>query len=115
MSDLDTWVSNAPDYYDMTRAYAAYGRLKQMIILKEREIERVADMIVVEDDKPRSNAARARRIQATTELQDELAELKAEFASQEAYVKSLEFAKSMFASAAYTMRMRFESPMGGNE
>lgn len=115
MSDLDTWVANAPDYYDMTQAYRAYGRLKQLIILKEREIERVAEQITVEDDKPRSNAARARKIQATSELSDELAELKAEFAAQEAYVKSLEFAKAMFASASYTIKMRYEAPVVGAE
>jgi hypothetical protein len=115
MSDLDVWVTNAPDYYDMTQAYRGYGRLKQLIILKEREIERIAEQVAVEEDKPRSNAARSRKLQATTKLSDELAELKAEFASTEAYVKSLEFAKSMFASAAYTLRMRHESPMGGNE
>jgi hypothetical protein len=114
MSDLDNWVKNAPDYYDVTRAYAAYGKLKQLIIQKEREIERVAEQVAVEEDKPRSNAARSRKIAGSAALLDELSELKAEFAMQEAYVKSLEFQKSMFASAAYTIKLRYEAPLGEN-
>ena len=112
MSDLQTWVSNAPDYYDMTRAYKSLGRIKQLVILKERDIERIEQQIVIEDDKPRSNTARAKRFQATTILLDELAELKGELAVLDAYCKQLEFAKSMFASSAYTIKMRFDSPVG---
>jgi hypothetical protein len=105
VSDLETWVQNCPDYYEVTQAYKGYGRLKQMIILKEREIERIEHQIASEEDKPRSNAARARKITETAVLLDELAELKAQFAE-------LEFSKSMFASAAYTIKMRFDSPIG---
>ena len=112
MSDLETWVNNAPDYYEVTQAYKGYGRLKQMIILKEREIERIEHQIASEEDKPRSNAARSRKIMETSSLLDDLAELKAQFAEHEAYIKSLEYHKSMFASAAYTIKMRFEAPMG---
>lgn len=115
MSDLDTWVKNAPDYYDVTRAYAAYGRLRQLIIQKEREIERVSETISVEEDKPRSNGARAKKIERSAALLDDLAELKAEFAALEAYVKTLEFQKSMFASAAYTIKLRYEAPLGENQ
>jgi len=112
VSDLETWVQNCPDYYEVTQAYKGYGRLKQLIILKERDIERIEHSIAVEEDKPRSNVARSRKIQETSALLDELAELKAQFAEHEAFVKSLEFAKSMFASSAYTIKMRFDSPIG---
>jgi hypothetical protein len=105
MSELATWVTNAPDYYDMTRAYKSLGRIKQMVILKEREIDRAEQQIVIEDEKPRSNAARSKRFQVTGTMLDELAVL-------EAYCKQLEFAKSMFASAAYTIKMRFDAPVG---
>ena len=115
MSDLDTWVTNAPDYYDVTRAYKAYGRLRQMIIQKEREIDRVSEAISIEEDKPRSNGARAKKIERSAVLLDELAELKAEFAAVEAHVKTLEFQKAMFASAAYTIKLRYEAPMGENQ
>ena len=112
MSDLATWVTNAPDYYDMTRAYKSLGRVKQIIILKEREIERAEQQIVIEDDKPRSNAARSKRFQVTGGMLDELADLKGELAVLDAYCKQLEFSKSMFASAAYTIKMRFDAPVG---
>ena len=112
MSELANWVTNAPDYYDMTRAYKSLGRIKQLVILKEREIERAEQQIVIEDDKPRSNAARAKRFQVTGVMLDELADLKGELAVLEAYCKQLEFAKSMFASAAYTIKMRFDAPIG---
>jgi hypothetical protein len=112
VSDLEMWVQNSPDYYEVTQAYKGYGRLKQMIILKERDIERIEQQIAVEEDKPRSNVARSRKIQETSSLLDELAELKAQFAEHEAYVKSLEYHKSMFASAAYTIKMRFDAPTG---
>jgi hypothetical protein len=112
VSDLETWVQNCPDYYEVTQAYKGYGRLKQLIILKERQIERIEHTIASEEDKPRSNAARSRKISETWELLDELAELKAQFAEHEALVKSLEFSKSMFASAAYTIKMRFDAPIG---
>jgi hypothetical protein len=112
MGDLETWVQNCPDYYEVTQAYKGFGRLKQLIILKERDIERIEQQIAVEEDKPRSNVARSRKISETSTLLDELAELKAQFAEHEAYVKSLEYAKSMFASSAYTIKMRFDSPIG---
>lgn len=112
MGDLETWVQNCPDYYEVTQAYKGFGRLKQLIILKERDIERIEQQIAVEEDKPRSNVARSRKILETSTLLDELAELKAQFAEHEAYVKSLEYAKSMFASSAYTIKMRFDSPIG---
>ena len=112
MGDLETWVQNCPDYYEVTQAYRGFGRLKQLIILKERDIERIEQQIAVEEDKPRSNVARSRKISETSALLDELAELKAQFAEHEAYVKSLEYSKSMFASSAYTIKMRFDSPIG---
>jgi hypothetical protein len=112
MGDLETWVQNCPDYYEVTQAYKGFGRLKQLIILKERDIERIEQQIAVEEDKPRSNVARSRKISETSTLLDELAELKAQFAEHEAYVKSLEYAKSMFASSAYSIKMRFDSPIG---
>ena len=112
MGDLETWVQNCPDYYEVTQAYKGFGRLKQLIILTERDIERIEQQIAVEEDKPRSNVARSRKISETSTLLDELAELKAQFAEHEAYVKSLEYAKSMFASSAYTIKMRFDSPIG---
>lgn len=115
MSDtLDEWVKNAPDYYDMTRAYAALGRFRGLVLQKERELDRISEQVALEEDKPRSNAARARKIELSSTLLDELTELKVELASLEAYVKALEFRKSMFASAAYTIKLRYEAPLGEN-
>jgi hypothetical protein len=110
--NLETWIDNVPDYYDMTTAYNAYGRLKQRLVLKEREIERIEQQIAMEESKPRSNEARALKLSRTSALLDERAEIQAELVMQESYVKALEYRKSMFASAAYTIKMRYEAPMG---
>lgn len=114
-SNLETWIEQVPDYYDMTAAYSAYGRLKQRLVLKEREIERIEQQIAMEESKPRSNEARALKLSRTSALLDEKAEIYAELVMQESYVKALEYRKSMFASAAYTLKMRYEAPMGETE
>jgi midasin (ATPase involved in ribosome maturation) len=107
-SKLHEWIDNVPDYYDMTKAYQTLGELRAQIIRLKREIERVEEQVSIEEQRPRSNEARSRRLQATSVLKDSLADFEAQTAVQEALVKSLEYRKSMFSSAAYTAKIRLE-------
>jgi hypothetical protein len=109
---ISDWVTHVPDYYDMTSAYAKFGELKAQIIRIKREIERAEEQVAIQNERPRSNQARAERLQATSLLKDTLADAEAEAAVQEALVKSLEYRKAMFASATYSAKLRFEVPIG---
>jgi hypothetical protein len=107
-SKIHEWIDNVPDYYDMTKAYETLGELRAQIIRLKREIERVEEQVSIEAERPRSNEARSRRLQATSILKDSLADIEAKTAIQETLVKSLEYRKSMFSSAAYTAKLRLE-------
>lgn len=107
-SRVHEWIENVPDYYDMTEAYKSLGELRAQIIRLKREIERVEEQVSIEAERPRSNEARSRRLQATSVLKDSLADIEAKTAVQETVVKSLEYRKSMFSSAAYTAKLRLE-------
>jgi hypothetical protein len=109
---VNEWLENVPDYHDMTECYATLGRLKAEIILLKREIERVEEQVSIEADKPRSNETRSKRLQATAILKDKLADCEANISQWEMHAKSLEFHKSMFASAAYTTKIRLEVQNG---
>jgi hypothetical protein len=102
---LDPWLNNVPDFYDMHDAYKKLGKLKAAIKRKKRDIERVEDTIAAETDKPRSNDARINRINATSTLRDELAEIEAQYEEIEALVKAMEFHRAMFSSAMYRTKM----------
>lgn len=102
---LEVWVNNPPDFDEMHTMYKEFGRLKALIKRKEREITRVEDGITAEIDKPRSNEAKKAKLNATTRLKDDLAELEAEYAIIESEVKALEFMRSMFNAANYRMRL----------
>lgn len=107
-SKIHEWIDNVPDYYDMTKAYERLGELRAQTIRLKREIERVEEQVSIEEERPRSNEARSRRLQATSVLKDSLADIEAQTAVQETLVKSLEYRKSMFSSAAYTAKLRLE-------
>jgi hypothetical protein len=111
-SKLTEWLENVPDYYDMTKAYEKLGTLKSQVIYIKRDIERAEELVSIENDKPRSNEARSRKLQATSVLKDNLAQVEGNLAIQEALVKSFEYRKSMFASAAYTAKIRLEVTTG---
>lgn len=102
------WLENPPDYYDMTTAYQRLGELRAQVIKLKREIERIEEQVSIAEERPRSNEARSRRLQATSILKDSLADTEAETAIQEAVIKSLEYRKSMYASVAYTTKLRLE-------
>jgi hypothetical protein len=109
---LTDWMTNVPDYYDVTKAYEQLGALKSKIIMTKREIERVEEESLATEDKPRSNEARSRKVAATSNLKDTLAHFEAELAKAEAKVKTLEYRKSMFSSATYSQKLRLEVPFG---
>lgn len=109
---INEWLDNVPDYYDMTKAYEELGNIRAKIILIKREIERVEEQVSIEAERPRSNEARSRRLQATAVLKDSLADAEAKAVIQEALVKTYEYRKSMFASAAYTAKIRLEVTEG---
>jgi hypothetical protein len=92
----------------MTSTYKRLGELRAQVIKLKREIERVEEQVSIEAERPRSNETRSRRLQATTVLKDSLADIEAETAIQETLVKSLEYRKSMYASMAYTTKLRLE-------
>lgn len=107
-SRINEWLENPPDYYDMTSTYKRLGELRAQVIKLKREIERIEEQVSIEAERPRSNETRSRRLQATTVLKDSLADIEAETAIQETLVKSLEYRKSMYASMAYTTKLRLE-------
>lgn len=109
---VNDWLDNVPDYYDMTTAYDKLGKLKAQSIRLKREIEKVEEQVAIEADKPRSNETRSKRLQATSLLKDSLADIEAEISIWEMTVKTFEYRKSMFASAAYTTKIRLEVPNG---
>lgn len=109
---VNEWLDNVPDYHDMTECYKHLGVCKSEIILLKREIERAEEQVSIEADKPRSNEARSKRLQATTVLKDKLADCEANVIQWEMHAKSLEYRKSMFASAAYTTKIRLEVQNG---
>jgi hypothetical protein len=105
---VSDWLENPPDYYDMTATYQRLGELRAKVIKLKREIERIEEQVSIEAERPRSNEARSRRLQATSVLKDSLSDFEAEAAIQETLVKSLEYRKSMYASIAYTTKLRLE-------
>ena len=76
--NLNQWIENLPDYYECRETVNKLAALDKAIIRKKREIKRAEDLITIEHDQPRSNATRIAKIQATSILEDELAELEAE-------------------------------------
>lgn len=105
---LGPWVNNPPDFHDMTEAYDTYASLRSQIIQKKRDIERVEDEVTSEEDKPRSNEARKKRLHATVQLKDQLADLEAAFAFAESTIKKLEYRKDMFKSANYKLARQYD-------
>lgn len=102
---LNPWLNQPPDYYDTEKSYKELGRLQAAVKRKHREITRAEEIVISEQDKPRSNDARKAKLSATSELKDQLAELEAELAIADAAIKLLEFQKSMFSSAIYRTKM----------
>lgn len=102
---LEPWINNPPEYETMIETYKRLGRLKSDIRLIKRDIERVEDSISVDVDKPRSNEAKKRKLSATNDLRDRLAELEAELELVDAEVKALEFMKTMFNASNYRTRL----------
>jgi len=105
---LDPWLNSIPDLYDVTESYKEQGRLKAAITRKKRDISRAENIIIVEQDKPRSNEAKKAKLNATSLLEDELSELEAELAVIDAHVKTLEFMKGMLQAATYRAKMSME-------
>ncbi len=108
LKKLEPWANNPPDYHEMKRLYDEYGKLKAAIKRKEREITRIEESITAEIDKPRSNEAKQKKLKATADLKDDLAELEAEFAIIESEVKALEFLKTMFQAATFRVKQMYD-------
>lgn len=102
---LEPWINNPPEYETMIKTYKRQGILKAYIRRKKRDIERQEDTITVMDLKPRSNEAKKAKLDATTSLKDDLADLEAELEVIESEVKALEFMKTMFNASNYRTRL----------
>ncbi len=105
---LDPWLKNPPDYYDVTESYRVKGLLESSIKLKEREIARAEELVTIDQDRPRSNEAKKAKLEATSKLKDELAELQSQHAIIDSEVKALEFRLKMFSAATYSTKVRFD-------
>jgi len=104
---LQHWLENPPDLSEMLEVYDTYAYIKAAIIRKKREIKVVEDEISLEIDRPRSNEAKRAKMQATKSLEDDLAGLEEEFVYAEIAVKKIEFRKSMYQNATYTIKQQF--------
>jgi hypothetical protein len=76
--NVKQWILQLPDYYKTKETFERLAELDAQIILLKREIEKAEDLIVLGDDKPRSNEARKAKILATSDMKDHLAQLEAE-------------------------------------
>ena len=102
---LEPWINNPPEYDDMITTYKRAGRLKALIRRKKRDIERAEELVTAEQDKPRSNDAKKAKLNATSSMKDDLADLEAELEVVEMEVKALEFMKTMFNASNYRTRL----------
>lgn len=106
---LDKWINDPPDYDDVEKAYKMRGRLQSTKIALVRDIEAAEDEIVSdEDNKPRSNATRIKKLEATKNLRNKLAEVECQMAENDALCKWLEFRKSMFSAAVFRVKIQYE-------
>lgn len=104
---LEPWIKNPPNYYEMRATYTKYGKIRASIRKTQRDIERAEEEVIRDNDvKPRSNDAKILKNNATSALKDTLAELEAELAEIESEVKALEFMKTMFNAANYRTRLQ---------
>jgi predicted nucleic acid-binding Zn-ribbon protein len=102
---LDPFLNNVPDYDEVKALYKKQGRLKSSIRLLQREIQRTEEEVNRQYDKPRSNDTRRVKDNATSHLNDKLAELEAELAIIDSDVKAMEYFKSMFQAAVFRAKM----------
>lgn len=102
---LEHWVNNVPDYYELKEAYTIAANIRKDIIAIKRQIERAEELVAIEENAPRSNDARKRRLQATMQLKDQLAEKEQELEIVEARVKFGEINVRMFNPAMYRKKM----------
>lgn len=101
---LSPWIKNPPDYDDVNTAYKLRGRLSAERAKLNRAIERAEDDVIMDSDKPRSNEVRIRKLLATKELRDQLAELDAQIAINDSEVKLLEYRRDMYKSTNYQLK-----------
>jgi multidrug resistance efflux pump len=102
---LEPWINNPPEYDIMIETYKRQGRLKSQIRIVKRNIERAEELITSEIDRPRSNEAKVKKLNATATLKDQLAEYESELEIIESEVKALEFMKTMFNASNYRTRL----------
>jgi hypothetical protein len=106
---LDKWLQNPPDYHDVAEAYSQRGKLQSEKVAIVRTIESVEDEILSdENNKPRSNETRIKKLAATKNQRDYLAHIEQQIAENDALCKWLEFKKSMFSSAMYRVKMQMD-------
>jgi hypothetical protein len=101
---LDPWLSNPPDYDDVSQTYKKRGLLNARRARLVREISRAEDDVVIDSSNPRSNSTRLMKLEATKQLRDELAELEAEIQINDSDVKLLEYRRDMYKVANYQLR-----------
>lgn len=101
---LSGWINNPPDYYDTSETYQKIGELKAAIIRKKGAINRAEKLALMEEDRPRSNEAKKRKVDATLHLEDELVELEATLVVYEAKAKQIDTAKSMYVASTYALK-----------
>jgi hypothetical protein len=105
---LNKWLKNPPDYDDVHRAYKKRGELQSRRIKVVRDINRIEDDVAAESDKPRSNDTRQRKLTATRQLKDDLAEVEADIAIHDNDVKFIEYRKDMYKSATWHLKQLME-------
>jgi hypothetical protein len=105
---LDPWLRNPPDYEDVSSTYKERGRLNAQRSKLLREIDRVEDDVVIENNNPRSNATRILKLEATKQLRDQLAELEAKIAINDSEVKLLEYRRDMYKVASYQLKVTMD-------
>lgn len=103
---LNGWLNNPPDFYDVSEVYDKLADLKQRARLTKRQIAKHEAEIDMEEDRPRSNEVKKRKIGATQHLVDGLALLEADIEYYEMKAKKLEYMRSMFASSTYALKAR---------
>lgn len=109
INKLDKWINNFPDYDDVEKAYKQRGILQGRKVAILRDIENIEDEILSdEENKPRSNSTRIKKLEATKGHRDTLAAVEQLIAENDALCKWLEFKKSMFSSAMYRVKMQMD-------